>query len=346
MQLSIYDHIPSHVLAQPATKLHRYLDGPSLFQLAGERQRPVFVSVLQHGNEVSGWEAIRHLVAEQGNRLQRTLWVFVANIEAARYGKRRLDHQPDYNRCWPGGEAAASRVHRLLAELTHRVRTANPLLSLDIHNNSGRNPHYAATTRMEPRWLHLCRQFSNQAVYFGLPTGVQCEAFSRFCPAITLECGQSGGGDATVEAQRLIEYCLTLDDVPSDTPNDLQLYQTIARLTLGPEVSFGIGEACNDDLCLVEELESLNFVDLDAGVALAHLRNLSTPRPLSVISDQGQDVTEQFLRYEGSEIQLGRSLTPSMLTLDPTIARQDCLGYLMKKIQPWTDQRLADPAHN
>ncbi len=338
MKLNILNRIPAGLLETPASRLHRLLEGPSLLQLKGQQPEPLFLSVLQHGNETSGWDAIRQLLQEHDRPLPRTLWIFVANVEAARYEKRRLDHQPDYNRCWPGGEASGSQVHRLLADLTDRVRAASPFASIDLHNNTGHNPHYAAITRLDPAWLHLASLFADRAVYFRLPTGVQSACFSRFCPAITIECGQVGADGAVRRCKDFLRTCLALDQLPanyqpkSTAVASMQLYRTVARLTLGPEVSVGIGDQCAADLCLDPDLESLNFTDLQAGARLGRLQATGTPRPISALDDYGNDVTDHYLRLGDDEIQFSRDLTPSMLTLDPVIARQDCLGYLMQRL--------------
>jgi len=334
LKLNILNHLPAGLLGTPANRLHRKLEGPTLFQLKGERPRPLFLSVLQHGNETSGWDAIRLLLERWQTRLPRSLWIFVANIEAAHYERRRMDHQADFNRCWPGGQAAASKLHRLLADLTDRARAARPFASIDLHNNTGRNPHYAAVTRLDPEWLALARLFAEQAVYFQLPKGVQSGAFSKFCPAVTLECGQVGANAAVERCRAFLERCLQLDSLPKTySPElDLVLYRTVAKLTLGPEVSVGIGGDCDADLCLPAELESLNFTELEPGAPLGRLQATTTPRPISALDNFDNDVTDHYLQLGDDEIQFRRRLTPSMLTLDPVVARQDCLGYVMQRV--------------
>lgn len=333
MKLNILTELPAGILELPANQLHHLLRGPTLFQLAGRRSAPLFISVLQHGNETSGWDALRQLLTEYGRTLPRSLWIYVANVEAARYGLRRLDHQPDFNRCWPGGEPTSSQVHRLLADLTDRVRGAKPFASIDLHNTSGRNPQYAATTRLDPDWLYLAAQFASRAVVFNVPKGIQSECFSRFCPAITVECGHVGAQNAIPVCRDFLRHCLELEAFPSNYRADLQLYRTVARLTLGPDVSFGIGEDCTADLCLDADLEALNFTDLQPGANLGRLRATDSPRPISALDDHGNDVTDHYLRLGNGQIQIGYPLTPAMLTLDPVIARQDCLGYLMQEVQ-------------
>ena len=57
------DHIPDGLLDAHATRLHAILGGPTLLHLPGRRPGPLFVSVMMHGNETTGWEAVRAILA-------------------------------------------------------------------------------------------------------------------------------------------------------------------------------------------------------------------------------------------------------------------------------------------
>ena len=50
--------------------------------------------------------------------------------------------------------------------------------SIDIHNNTGLNPHYGCVNRLDPPFLHLATLFSRIVVYFKRPLGVQSAAFA------------------------------------------------------------------------------------------------------------------------------------------------------------------------
>jgi hypothetical protein len=96
--------LPQGLLGCTARDLGQCLAGPTLFHLPGRRPKPLFASVLLHGNEGTGLAAIQALIRRFGDRpLPRALSVFVGNVAAARDGLRRLDDQPDYNRIWPEG---------------------------------------------------------------------------------------------------------------------------------------------------------------------------------------------------------------------------------------------------
>ena len=105
MELTELDHIPEGLLERPASALYQHFDGPALIHLRGRDERPLIVSVIQHGNEITGWEAVRRLLKShyQHDNLPRSLLILIGNPRAARQRLRRLDDQPDFNRCWPGG---------------------------------------------------------------------------------------------------------------------------------------------------------------------------------------------------------------------------------------------------
>ena len=77
--------IPDGLLELPVERLHEMLDGPTLIHLPGRHERPLFVSVLLHGNEDTGWEAMRVLLRTYAQKeLPRALSLFIGNVEVCR----------------------------------------------------------------------------------------------------------------------------------------------------------------------------------------------------------------------------------------------------------------------
>jgi hypothetical protein len=77
---------------------------PTSGGICGARRsfEPLFVSVLLHGNEDTGWRAIQTILRQhRATILPRPLLLFVGNIEAAKTNVRTLPQQEDYNRAWP-----------------------------------------------------------------------------------------------------------------------------------------------------------------------------------------------------------------------------------------------------
>jgi len=334
----ILDHLPSRLLQHSATALARYLDGPTLIHLPGRKPNPLFVSVLQHGNEVSGWDAVRRLLAGRYQRdpLPRSLTIFIGNIDAAAAAVRYLPGQPDMNRCWPGSRIPDTPWQSMLAEVTRHVRALKPVASIDIHNNTGENPHYAALNRIDAKALNLASRFSRTVVYFTQPAGVQSAAFGEFCPAVTLECGPPGKRGGTDHAMAYLENALNLEALPErlPQPEDLDLFQVTAVVRIPRHLSFAFGrsDAGKDvDLRFEARLDRLNFTELPPGTRLARSRDPAAF--LQAFDTDGMDRTDDWFRRQGDELILRRTAMPAMLTTNGDAIRQDCLCYLMERLR-------------
>ena len=95
------NYVPAGILTATPESLHTILAKPTLIHLTGKQPAPLFVSVLLHGNETTGFYAVQELLKHyQSRELPRSLSLFFGNIDAARLGLRRLDGQPDFNRIW------------------------------------------------------------------------------------------------------------------------------------------------------------------------------------------------------------------------------------------------------
>ncbi len=336
--LTQLDHIPAGLLDCDARDLHHILPGPTLLHLPGNKPAPLFVSVLLHGNETTGLTAIQGLLKKYaGQPLPRALSVFFGNVRAAAQGQRHLPDQPDFNRCWPGADNAHGPEHAMMQQIIDEMRTRDVFASIDIHNNTGLNPHYGCINRREPRFFHLATLFSRTVVYFIRPTGVQSLAFAELCPAITVECGKPDQPFGADHARDFVDTCLHLDalsDRPTDE-HDINLYHTVTTITLRDDVSAGFAadEQSSDwDITFPPDLDHLNFRELPAGTAIGRLRDGIEALPLQVADEHGNDVSARYLHIEGGRLRLSRALMPSMFTLDLNIIRQDCLGYLMERL--------------
>jgi hypothetical protein len=331
--LTVLDRIPPGLLEVAAGDLHRLLPGPTLIHLPGRRVPPLFVSVLLHGNEDTGLAAMQALLSgHAGRALPRALSLFIGNVEAARAGLRRLDHQPDYNRVWPGGEATQNADGEVMRQVVDEMHQRGVFASIDIHNNTGLNPHYACVNRLDPHFLHLATLFSRIVVYFIRPQGVQSAAFAEFCPSVTVECGKPGTPGSVEHAAAYIDACLHLSGFPAHpvAPHDIDLFHTVATVKVPDEVSFGFGSA-DADIRFIPELDHFNFRELGRGELLGQLAADSRAR-LLVLDERGEDVGTRLFDYREGEITLRQALMPAMLTRDERVIRQDCLCYLMERI--------------
>jgi len=322
--------LPPELLEADARDLHALLGGPALLHLDGHDPRPLFVSVLLHGNEITGLLAVQRLLRKyRTHPLPRALTVFFGNTRAAAAGVRRLDGQPDYNRVWPGTDRPDCPEARLMAEVRDIMRRRRVFASIDVHNNTGVNPHYACVNRLDPRFLHLASLFGRLVVYFLRPRGVQSMAFAELCPAVTLECGKPGAERGTEHACDFIDTCLHLESIPDSPPPHLDLFHTVAQVKIRDGVRFSFTDE-TADLVLRSDLDRLNFTELPAGIAWGEVHDDAVP--LAAVDEDGRDVTGRYFAVVSGKSVLRQPVMPSMLTLDERIIRQDCLGYLMERL--------------
>jgi len=336
-----FDSLPDGLLNCDASELYQYLPGPSLIHLEGRRKAPLFVSVLLHGNEPVGWQAIQQLLNRyDGQQLPRSLSLFVGNITAAKHGMRRLDGQPDYNRVW--SEPALGELtdeHQMAAMIVSKMHERKPFASIDIHNNTGLNPHYACVNRVDNQFFWLATHFSRTVVYFILPKGVQSAAFAELCPAVTVECGQPGQQHGVEHAAEFLDALLNLAELP-DRPvpdHDIDVFHTVAIVKVPEEIDFGFSALGADErtegrIEFVKKLDHMNFRELTPGTILATVEEGSQPVRLEVIDDNGQDRWSDYFKIKDQQLSIAQPVMPSMLTLDEKVIRQDCLCYLMERM--------------
>lgn len=327
------DYIPDGLLACNAQQLIEVVSDSTLIELDGDNPEPLFLSVLLHGNEPTGLAVAQQILRKYtGDTLPRSLLLFIGNVKAAAEGKRRLDGQPDYNRIWLEGRIAnESDIHLEIAALLHELARRPLFASIDIHNNTGINPHYACINRLDERFLNLARGFSRKVIYFVRPSGVQSKALSHLCPAVTLECGKVGDEYGIQRATAFVDETLNARDIPADpvADEDIDLFHTTAVVKIPESVSMSFDEQAAD-IRFIQGIESLNFEEIPAGTTLARIAN-GISSPLQVMNEDGDLITDEIFTIEENRLVNTRILMPSMLTLDEKVIRQDCLCYVMER---------------
>ena len=334
MTLQETDVLPPAFLDCGPTDLHALFPAPTLISLNGRAEPPLFVSTMLHGNETTSLFAVQRLLKKYGEAplsLPRSLILFVGNPAAAAAGKRRLTDQVDYNRIWSGG---AGSEHRLAQRVLKRLAEGALFASVDIHNNTGKNPHYGCITTCDNRHLHLAKEFSRQIVYFTEPPEVLSKAMSALCPSITLECGHIGDRRGAEHACDYLETLLHQPAIP-DTPvrgSEIDIYHTTAsvRVPRGKSISF-LSRSGDWDFRFVPGLERLNFTEVLPGETIGWVRDSSLR--LEVIREGEMTSGSDVFSYRGLGISAKRRFIPSMLTTNVEVIAQDCLCYLMERWQ-------------
>lgn len=301
---------------------------PTLIRLDGKDPNFLFISILQHGNEFTGLEVMQRVLDKHGQKLPRSILLFIGNVRAAEANRRFLPDQEDYNRCWPSTIREPS-VTTAMMQRVFDIACGLPLFAaVDIHNNTGRNPHYACITDVNMQNRNLAAHFNRVAMVM-TRKGLATMAFDGVCPAVTLECGMPGDPDGIVHAHHFIEDVLGMDELSDNepTPETLHLVVSHAMLNVPDHVSFAFDPAADVDLRFENNFEDRNFTLIDPSQVFGYTR---IERPLAITDEEGLDITDAMIRIDEGRIYLNNTMMPAMITRNKEVVRQDCLCYLMQ----------------
>jgi len=334
--LTIGDRLPEGILDLEADQLWHLLQRPTLIHIAGDRYPPLFISVLLHGNETTGWLAVRQLLRQyQPQKLPRAISLFIGNVSAARFAQRRLSDQPDYNRIW--GRQAPSPEVSMAEAVVQEMQRRGVFACIDLHNNTGDNPFYACLVRRDGQSQYLASLFSPIALYYPPHTAAPLlvNAFAPLAPAVLLECGKPNRPEGIERAYTFLRQVLELKSIPSqlnsEITSELSILQAIATIKIPHHIQFGFAEPA--DLVFLPQIDRYNFGLIPQGTAIAKIcRPLSLDQCLQVCDDYQRDVSQQFFQIVQDRLVTATSIQPAMLTLDPLIIRQDCFCYLMTSL--------------
>ena len=237
----------------------------------------------------------------------------VGNIEAARAKVRTLPTQADYNRCWPGTGEPLRPEAEVMRQVVEIAREHAPFASIDIHNNTGNNPHYACVNRLDDPFLHLARLFGRTVVYFNKPVGVQSAALAEICPAVTVECGRIGAAAGVAHAADFVESCAGADAFPDHplSEADIDLLQTFAIVKVPADATLSY-DGSDADFRSARRPRSLELL----GARCRHLVRLPRRCRRSRIRDRSGArlrCCQSYFDYSGPELRLARRAVPSML---------------------------------
>ena len=176
---------------------------------------------------------------------------------------------------------------------------------------------------------NLAAKFSDIAVYFTDPKGVQSSAFADFCPSVVLECGQASDRSGEDHALSYIENILEMDSLSAGDSDNLMLYHTVARVTVPKTVSIGDS---TKDICLNPQLEEKNFHQIQPGTEFASV-NSAKDKLIIVNSESHEDITDEYMEIRDNRILFKKPITLAMYTTNERAIRQDCACYLMEELR-------------
>ena len=321
VKLTLRDSIGRDELECEAKNLHALLENPTIFDLSNGYPAS-FISVLLHGNEVTGWDAIRRYISTQDmSKPCNSMVLYVGNVEAAATNQRLLAQQMDFNRIWCGGNRPE---HEHAEKVVGYLREIKPRFALDIHNNSGLNPHYSVITHATIDCLFHARKFSDIALLAPKPHSVITRRLNELCPSITIEVGLSGEQDSLDRTLEYLDYVANNDASTIERPNDLSVFRTIASMQIE---SSGSANFCTFP-DLNADLQRLNFSLVPAGTYLT--KTLNDDWTIKVYDNDDNDETQRYLDVNHSQVRFQQSVFMAMFTLNKQNAYQDCVCYFLE----------------
>ena len=335
-RLNIINELPDAFLDISYRDIKKIFEQPTLIHLKGHKSPALFVSILLHGNEFSGLEIMQKIFkkyqTDNGYILPRDLWLFVGNVDAAELGLRAIDGQVDFNRAWPGTPEPQTDTAKLITKVFETINKDRLFAAIDLHNNTGQNPHYGCITDVTEENKYLCTFFNHIGMVFKSPKGVSTMAFDGICPAITLECSTPGNKPAKEKAFALLDDLMHMDHFPTKSlaKHDLQLVRNSATVKINKDVTFSFDDEnsiSDSDLTIVKNFDHHNFTMLEKGEVFAHTK---VDKPLLIMSPEGEDITSKIIQNKNGSLSLKTAMMPAMITMDKSIVLQDCLCYLLE----------------
>ncbi len=313
MRFDVHERVDEQLLHVEAHELHRYLKRATVFDLRQTAVRPFFVSTLLHGNETSGWDAVRRFISDYPDA---SIVLFLGNVDAAAEQMRHLPDEADFNRIW--------RQKPWRSAMTQLLERFNPWCGIDIHNNSGPNPHYSVVTDKTASTLALAALFSNKVIFTDHTLDILAHTVSFHCPALTIE---TGTVDDPASEQRAYDFLVRLNHlrrVPEMHYREMETYETVGIVKVEHE-----NGSLENFPRFDTSLKQKSFDTLPAGSPFI---DCLPPGWKVNVSDPAhdRDLTHDFLEFHDKRAFLKRDVVMSMFTNTPLLAIQDCVCYFLK----------------
>lgn len=328
--LRCYQKLPKNLFSTPINKLHDLLKGPSLFHLRGKSQKTLFISTLLHGNETSGFLALKSFFKKYDSQeLPISICLFIGNTMAAKYGQRQLEGQKDWNRVWVPKELPECPEKSIATKVLEYGKKLPLFASVDIHNNTGHNPSYSCINYLDPVFFKLAQLFNKKTVYFTTPHQALSVQFGRFCPSLTIEAGMPGEKEGIELILDFLEKIMRVPDLSTlPPPEDIPFFHTIGRIKTpkNTRINFQNDPQSHDEFSLRDDLDSFNFRSVPVKKRWGYAQ-----QDFIVESFEGKDIFNKYFERENNSLLIRKSFTPCMLTKDIDIIQSDCLCYIMEK---------------
>ena len=140
--LTYIESIPDYFFDLNQSNVLDHLDDMTLFFHRGESDKTILLSTMLHGNETSGLKAIQQYLKSviDGRINDFSFLILLGNPQAFAENKRLVEGQLDRNRIWQ--IRGDHPDHSLAKAVVDKVIEFSLMYSVDIHNNTGKNPYF------------------------------------------------------------------------------------------------------------------------------------------------------------------------------------------------------------
>lgn len=336
MKFVVLNGLPDEFFTTHPTQLYKIFAGPTLVHLDFGHEQTIFISIMLHGNEHSGYYAIRDFLSSyklSQKSPSKNISLLIGNVLAAKESARYLDGQKDFNRIWSDGD---SEEERWAQKIYQEMASKNLFATVDLHNNTGKNPEYSAISNLESNTLRLASLFDGDILYFTDPKEVFTNYFSTLSPTLTVEAGRSGEEKGI---QKIIELLTKIFDLESFEELGLKetilknkkIFESFGKIKIPQNASISF-DGHMADFIFDPNIENLNFNQILPGKIFGKSNNID--QHLLVFDSSNQLIGNSFFKYVGNEIITIEPFFPAMITTNAKIVHQDCLCYLLKAIDP------------
>jgi len=335
MRFTVLNSIPEDFFTLHPSELVKIFDGPTLIHLDYGREETILISFMLHGNEHSGFYAVREYfdsLKRSEDRPSRNVSILVGNVRAAAQNERFLEGQKDLNRIWSDGDSLEEKwAQNIYQEMSQKKLFA----TLDLHNNTGKNPHYCAVTNLKTNTLRLASLFDGDVLYFTDPKEVFSNYFSRLCPCLTIEAGQSGDKEGILKIISTIEKLNEIDDFDQlgEIPGlfkQKKLFESFGKIKIPDDASISFSDS-KADFIFGPEIENWNFSSILPGSIFGIVNNIK--QHLLVFDSNNRSISGSYFKYIGNKIVSIEEFYPAMITTNSKIVQQDCLCYLLRVLK-------------
>lgn len=335
-----FEGLPKEFFHVSPQNIETWLEGPTVFKIRGRDQKlpPLLISTLLHGNETTGFFALQKFLKYYWDNeiaLPRNLILFIGNPRASAKSSRHLSTQPDYNRIWceKAQKMDPTEETIMAQEMMKYFIEEKPYACVDIHNNTGKNPFYCVVSKLDASFKKLAYFFGESIILITEPKGAFSVAMSDYCPALALECGRSGEDSGIQKVHEYLKALIEIKDLQQLEVEEQTVYRSIARIKIRKDTVIDFNGVHDPEVhySFIKEIEDFNFHHVKPGTVLGYAHNPDIV-PM-VLNNENEEVGPEFFENKDHQLRFTKEIIPSMLSRNIQVVLDDCLGYLMEKVE-------------